>query len=108
MLNEPVNSVDPHGLESIGRDIASALDGLRSWMFNENHGGASEAAPVPARADLDEWIYGPENDPKINPDGSTEPSTWTTPDDYSSSEEAQDKLDPFKPASGRSKVCIPK
>lgn len=50
----------------------------------------------------------PESDPKINPDGSTNPNTWTTPDDYSSLEKTQDKLDPFKACPGRYPVNTPK
>ena len=56
---------------------------------------------------MDGWIYGPENDPKINDDGSTKPNTWTTTDEYGSQDEAQDKLDPFKPMEGKRPVTIP-
>jgi len=91
--------------------------GLGAWGANEfwnwynNEGtrecGASDAPLQPTTEDQDGWIYGPKNDPKVNPDGSTQPNTWVTPDDYSSAEEAQDKLDPFKPVTGRSPVSMP-
>jgi hypothetical protein len=41
------------------------------------------------------------------PDGSTEPNTWTTPDNFPTAGEATDKLDPFKPVEGRRPVNIP-
>ena len=70
--------------------------------------GAKDGKLEPTTEDHEEWIYGPKNDPKINPDGSTKQNTWTTPDDYATPEEAQDKLDPFKPCPGRRSAKIPK
>lgn len=134
VLNNPLFYTDIHGKNAItiggelGGEIGTAIfpgvgtvvggvvggaigwwagDQFINWVMNEN-AGAKDAVPKPATEDTPEWIYGPEDDPKINPDGSTKPNTWTTPDDYSSPEEAQDKLDPFKPCPGRRPVNIPK
>jgi hypothetical protein len=70
-------------------------------------GGAEHAPTTTTGSPAQEWIYGPQDDPKINPDGSTKPKTWTTPDVYPDRQTATDKLDPFKPAEGRRRVTIP-
>ncbi|MGH8020398.1 MAG: RHS repeat-associated core domain-containing protein [Opitutaceae bacterium] len=69
--------------------------------------GAKDAPAEQTQEETQEWIYGPENDGKVNEDGSTNDRTWTTPDDFESQEEAQDKLDPFKPAEGRRRATVP-
>ncbi len=69
--------------------------------------GAKDAPVTTNPAETKEWIYGPKDDPQINPDGSTRPNTWTTPDNFPTAGEATDKLDPFKPVEGRRPVNIP-
>ena len=70
--------------------------------------GAKDAPLEPTAGESKQRIYGPRNDPKINPDGSTKPNTWTTPDEFGSTKEATDKLDPFKEIEGYRDVTIPK
>ena len=47
-----------------------------------NNGGAKDAPTTTTDGPRQEWVYGPKDDRKINPDGSTNPNTWTTPDNY--------------------------
>ncbi len=97
-------------------DAVTTVVGVGIIVYNHYHSeysdedscGAKDNPLVPTDSDRDEWIYGPEDDRKVNSDGSTGPSTWTTPDDYSNQGEAQDNLDPFKPLTGRRPVRIPK
>ena len=72
-----------------------------------NPGGAKNAPPEKVEKPTREYIYGPKEDKKVNPDGSTNENTWTTPDEFKTQEEATDKLDPFKPVEGRRPVMIP-
>ncbi|MDO6566260.1 RHS repeat-associated core domain-containing protein [Alteromonas sp. 1_MG-2023] len=125
--NDPVNLNDPSGKNAMvaacgvgpnpicvaglvtltGAAIYHGVNGTVDAV-NAYNQGAIDADPTPApEGGLDGWIYGPENDPKINDDGSTGPNTWTTPDEYGSQDEAQDKLDPFKPMTGKRPVHIP-
>ena len=101
-------------LENRIRDIndgcKAAGDKVRNWFNSRSDsasGGAKDAPTTTTDRPTQEWIYGPESDPKINPDGSTKPNTWTSPDDYPDRNVAADKLDPFKPVEGRSPVTIP-
>jgi RHS repeat-associated protein len=125
--NDPVNMVDPSGENAVaiargafqvGWNIGGAINygiqaasgaSLGVLIYNAMHNeGAKDANPTPApEGGLDGWIYGPEDDPKINDDGSTGKNTWTTPDEYGSQDEAQNKLDPFKPMTGKRPVHIP-
>jgi RHS repeat-associated protein len=106
-LPDPVHEVDPNGhiIEDPIDPDASKPTILSS---EDKPKGAKDSSPELTDRDSDEWIYGPKDDPKIRPDGSTGPNTWTTPDDYNSQQDAQDKLDTFKPAEGRRKAKIPK
>jgi hypothetical protein len=120
---------DPQAKEAMGRAVEQGIDNFKSnmqWIgekinnlvFNESQGGnddsqggAENASVEVTPEDIEGWIYGPENDPKINADGSTEPGrsgTWVSPDDYGTGAEATDKLDTYKPVGGRRPVVIPK
>ena len=88
-------------LKALGRKLSNV------FTSESAEGGAKGAPEVNNPSPSDEWIYGPKNDPKINPDGSTKPNTWTTPDNFPTAGEATDKLDPFKPIGGRRPARIP-
>jgi uncharacterized protein RhaS with RHS repeats len=89
-------------------DTAKVLQSTSSSSSGSpSSGGAQDAPATTTDRPTQEWIYGPKDDPKINPDGSTKPNTWTTPDKYPDQRTAQDKLDPFKPAEGRRPATIP-
>lgn len=78
-----------------------------TYEEQQGSGGAKDAPLKPTTEEKQEWIYGPKDDPKVNDDGSTGDRTWTTPDDFGTQGEAEDKLDPFKPLDGRRPVTIP-
>jgi len=119
--NNPYKYVDPNGESAaiaacLGGPVGCAI-GLGITILAIDHGirgtqkafnGAKDEPTTVTDKDSTEWVYGPEDDPKINGDGSTKPNTWTTPDDFKDQEEAQDKLDPFKPLGGRRRANIPK
>ena len=126
-----VLATNPQAREALGKSMVSAgkaaAEGvsaagekIKNLIFNESkeggtkagegsstQGGAKDAPLVNNPAPSDEWIYGPQNDPQVNPDGSTKPNTWTTPNDFPTAGEATDKLDPFKPVEGRRPVTVP-
>jgi RHS repeat-associated protein len=77
------------------------------YRFRAIRGGAKYARPITIQRPIQEYIYGPREDAKINPDGSTNGRTWTTPDEFNSRAQATDKLDLFKPVEGRRRVTIP-
>ena len=124
--NNPYKYVDPDGRSSalaacyagpaacvVGVGITTiafyqAIKGTQDALSGKYLSGAKDNPTTTTDGESDEWIYGPKDDPKINEDGSTKPNTWTTPDDYGSQDEAQDKLDPFKPLNGRRPARIPK
>ncbi|MDH5231851.1 MAG: RHS repeat-associated core domain-containing protein [Gammaproteobacteria bacterium] len=85
----------------------SALSAVAAAWGMRNESGAEDSPETVTQEDESGWIYGPKDDPKVNEDGSTEKGTWVTPDDFPSQGEAQDKLDPFKPAEGKRPVKIP-
>lgn len=113
--NAPPPSIG--SLEELGRVLYNGMDTLTqpmqaglSWVLNvneSNSGGAKDAPTTTTDGETKHWIYGPKDDRKINPDGSTAPNTWTTPDNYSDGKTATDKLDPFKPINGKRPVIIP-
>jgi hypothetical protein len=116
----PVNLIDTFGLNA-GYHGDDGICGFWCWfngIYNPPYksepilppyppGGAEDADETITDHEIDGWIYEPEDDPQIKADGSTKPRTWVTPDDYSSQEDAQDKLNPRKPCIGRRPVKIP-
>jgi RHS repeat-associated protein len=95
--------------EQIQVMTARLSSGVRTYAMRLNPYamGAKRAPVVVTDKPLTEYIYGPRNDPKINTDGSTKPSTWTSSDVFTSRASATDRLDPFKPIEGRRRVTIP-
>ena len=82
--------------------------GSEGNSFNGSATGAKDAAIETLKEAETQTMYGPESDPKVNPDGSTNGETWTTPDTFDNQGEAENKLDMFKPAEGKRTVVLPK
>lgn len=107
------SSQTPNVAESPAQALSETSRLPTTWATSEAIGQilnfvAAKSAPLaPNKSKEPEYIYGPKDDPKVNPDGSTSGETWTTPDDYPGRKEATDKLDPFKPVEGRRPVNIP-
>jgi len=99
------------GLRAVGGSLGiAAYNALHQENADSTSGdrsGAKDAPTTTTGGTSQEWIYGPKDDPKVYPDGSTRPNTWTSPDSYPDRGTATDKLDPFKPVEGRRPVTIP-